>query len=66
LPQFSDRRGTPLQQTLGMKAPVIQSEKIYRVWSSRQDDKIAIRVRYVITEKNGCRLYTIVQREEWK
>jgi hypothetical protein len=48
-----------------MESPIERSEKIYRVWSSRKDDDIAVRVQYTITETNGCRIYTITGREEW-
>jgi hypothetical protein len=48
-----------------MKAPVQVQEKIIRVWSSRKEDDFAVRLRYTIAARNGCRVYTITGREEW-
>ena len=40
-------------------------DKIYRVWSERKEDQIAVRVQYTIAEQDDCRIFSILNREEW-
>jgi hypothetical protein len=42
-----------------------QSEKIIWVWSDRREREISVRIRFSIAEVNGCRLYSIMSRDEW-
>jgi hypothetical protein len=44
--------------------PAQNIEKIYRVWSSRRDDQIAVRVQYSVSEADGCRVFTVGSRDE--
>jgi hypothetical protein len=41
-----------------------KGEKLLRVWSERKKAEIAIRVQYLIAEEGGCKLYTLLSREE--
>ncbi len=40
-------------------------EKIYRVWSERKEDQIAVRLQYTVSEIDECRIYSVLSREEW-
>ncbi|MGH9631258.1 MAG: hypothetical protein ACRD7E_23380 [Bryobacteraceae bacterium] len=40
-------------------------EKLYRVWSGKKEQKIAIRIQYSVAEENGCTIYELGNREEW-
>ncbi|HUS07622.1 MAG TPA: hypothetical protein VMZ52_15050 [Bryobacteraceae bacterium] len=40
-------------------------EKIYRVWSERKEDRIAVRIQYSSLDRDGCRIFTMLRREEW-
>ncbi|MBC8164586.1 MAG: hypothetical protein H7Y20_01800 [Bryobacteraceae bacterium] len=40
-------------------------EKIFRVWSERQEDEIAVRIQFSIADAGGCRVFEIATREEW-
>jgi hypothetical protein len=45
--------------------PAQNIEKIYRVWSSRRDEQIAVRIQYSVSETDGCRVFTVGHRDEW-
>jgi hypothetical protein len=40
-------------------------EKIYRIWSERKQDDIAVRIRFTIEDQGPCRLIRLGVREEW-
>jgi len=42
-----------------------QIEKIYRVWSASQEDKIAVRIQYTVCEEGPARMIQLGAREEW-
>jgi hypothetical protein len=42
-----------------------QLEKIYRVWSASQEDKIAVRIQYSVVEEGPTTLVVLGAREEW-
>ena len=39
-------------------------EKMSRVWSSKRECEIAVRIQYQIHTEDGCRIYQIGQVEE--
>jgi hypothetical protein len=42
-----------------------QNERIYRIWSTQQEDQIAIRVQYSVEDAGPARLFVLGAREEW-
>ena len=61
------RRSSPLfrfDNWIEMKTTQ-QLEKIYRVWSAAQEDKIAVRIQYSVVEEGPTTLVVLGAREEW-
>ncbi len=42
-----------------------QLERIYRVWSSRQEEQIAVRIQYSVVEEGATTMFFLGAREEW-
>jgi hypothetical protein len=40
-------------------------EKIYRIWSERKQGSVGIRILYSTSDHDGCRIFTMLRREEW-
>jgi hypothetical protein len=49
-----------------MKKQIVQThEKLFRIWSERRDDTLAVRLEYTVAEQDGCKVFTITNREDW-
>ena len=42
-----------------------QLERIYRVWSERREDEIAVRIQYSVVEQGPTTVFVLGSREEW-
>jgi hypothetical protein len=42
-----------------------QIERIYRVWSSRKEEQIAVRIQYSVVEEGPTTMFVLGAREEW-
>jgi len=42
-----------------------QLERIYRVWSERREDEIAVRIQFSVDEQGPTTVFTLGSREEW-
>lgn len=50
----------------GVEMKTIQQlERIYRVWSERREDEIAVRIQYSIVEEGPTTVFKLGAREEW-
>jgi hypothetical protein len=43
--------------------PAERIEKLCRVWSSRQEREIALRVYFTVREAGGCRVYELLRED---
>jgi hypothetical protein len=44
--------------------PVLQLEKLCRIWSEHREQELLLRVSYQVTDTDACRIVTLTEREE--
>jgi hypothetical protein len=41
-------------------------ETIYRIWSHGKQDRLGMRILYSTSDRDGCRVFTMLRRQEWE